>query len=83
MNEVNWNDVFALTQILVVAGAFAHLPFCGILLALEMAIMCFIVFPIGVLFGINAIFGGEVTLIVILLAIAIGIYYFIASKEMK
>ena len=73
---VNWNDICYITFLLVCLGAAAHLPFCiGVLMTLT-AFLLFICFPLFILMCINALFGGEVCLIVILLTFCIGIYYF-------
>lgn len=83
MNEVNWNDICFTMFLLVCLGAAAHLPVCmGILMTL-LAFLWFIVFPLFILWCINLFFGGEACMVVILLVIGIGIYYFIASKEMN
>lgn len=80
MNEVNWNDVCFTLFLLVCLGAAAHLPVCaGILIAL-LAFTFFIGFPLFILWGINVIFGGEVCFIVILLAIAFIICYFVKLR---
>lgn len=77
MNEVNWNDAFFITQILVFLGAIiGHLEFCTLIVFAEIAIMYYIVFPLFILVCINVIFGEEVCFIATLLIIAIAIYYF-------
>lgn len=77
MNEVNWNDVLFITQILLMLGAFCgHIPFCALVLMVELAILYFIILPIFILVCINVIFGEEVCFIATLLTFCIGIYYF-------
>lgn len=77
MNEVNWEDVFFIIQMLLMLGAFCwHIPFCAGVLIYELAILWFIILPIFILVCINVIFGWEVCFIATLLTIAIAIYYF-------
>lgn len=77
MNEVNWNDAFFIAQILVFLGAImGHLEFCMLIVFAEIAIMYYIVFPLFILFCINAFLGEEACFIAILFALGIGIYYF-------
>lgn len=83
MNEVNWNDVCFILFLLICLGAAAHLPVCAGVLIAMMAFMFYVAFPLFILWGINVIFGGKVCMIVILLAIGIGIYYYISDKEMN
>lgn len=59
MNEVNWKDVFFITQILLMLGAFCgQIPFCAGVLMFELAILWFVILPIFILVCINVIFGG-------------------------
>ena len=82
MNEVNWKDVFFITQILLMLGAFCgQIPFCAGVLMFELAILWFIIIPIFILVCINVIFGGKVCFIATLLTISIAIYYLVFQKR--
>lgn len=82
MNEVNWKDVFFITQILLMLGAFCgQIPFCAGVLMFELAILWFVILPIFILVCINVIFGGEVCFIATLLTIAIAIYYLVFQRR--
>lgn len=82
MNAVNWKDVFFITQILLMLGAFCwHITFCGLVLMFELALLYFVVLPIFILVCINVIFGEEVCLIATLLTFAIGICYLILQRR--
>lgn len=82
MNEVNWEDVFFIIQLLLMLGAFCwQLPFCAGVLMFELAILWFVILPIFILVCINVIFGGEVCFIATLLTIAITIYYLVFQRR--
>lgn len=82
MNEVNWKDVFFITHILLMLGAFCgQIPFCAGVLMCELAILWFVILPIFILVCINVIFGGEVCFIATLLTIAIAIYYLVFQRR--
>ena len=82
MNEVNWKDVFFITQILLMLGAFCgQIPFCAGVLMFELVIFWFVILPIFILVCINVIFGGEVCFIATLLTIAIAIYYLVLQRR--
>lgn len=82
MNEVNWEDVLFITQLLLMLGAFCgQISFCAGVLMFELAILYFVILPIFILVCINVIFGGEVCLIAIFLTFAIGMYYLIFQRR--
>lgn len=82
MNEVNWEDVLFITQLLLMLGAFCgQIPFCAGVLMFELVILYFVISPIFILVCINVIFGGKVCLIVTLLTFAIAIYYLIFQRR--
>ena len=83
MENVNWNDVFFITQILLVIGVGGHLKFCVFILALEVACFMCIILPLFIFWGINAIFGGEVAFIAALLVFAFIAYYFYSERQLK
>ena len=82
MNEVNWKDVFFITQIILMLGAFCgQIPFCFVVLIFELAILWFIILPLFILVCINVIFGEEVCFIATILTISIAIYYLVFQKR--
>lgn len=79
-----FDEYFPYILLMICVGAAIHIPACLVILMALLLFIWFVVFPIFILIGINAIFGGEVCFIVILLAIAIGIYYlFYTGDELK
>lgn len=83
MDNINWNDALFILQILIVIGAGGHLKFCAFILAIEAAFIMFIVFPLFIFWGINAIFGGEVAFIAATLVFAFIAYYFYSERQLK
>lgn len=84
MENVNWNDVFFITQILIWVGAIlGHLKFCVILVFIEMAFIMFIAFPLFIFWGINVILGEEVAFIAAILVFAFIAYYFYSERQLK
>lgn len=68
--------------ILCILGAL-NIEFGAILFMIAVGFIFYVALPIFLLVCINAFFGGEVCMVVILLAIGIGIYYFHLDKEMN
>lgn len=76
-----FNEYFPLICLILFVGAAMHSITCVGILMSFLAFSWFVVLPIFILIGINIIFGGEVCFIVILLAIAIGIYYLFQKRR--
>lgn len=69
-----FDEYFPYILLMLCVGAAIHIPACLVILIALLLFLWFVVFPIFILIGINALFGGEVCFIVILLTIVIGIY---------